>query len=437
MKETPHFPAVPAMLKTGTLILTLTLATGCLSHPCDGTECKKTLGFTESPAVRDSAFRKNNPSQAARFKVYVENSGSMNGYVRGNTTFKTALHQLIGQVKADVLEDGKSLSLNYINTEIVPKNETFQQFTRNMSPQTFQAAPGNWVNTDLIEMITKVVDGTKRNELSMFVSDCVFSPQPGDDINKVLGTQRTDMKNLLKNKAKENESFGVLVYRLVSDFHGNYFTKTDAPVPVEGERPYFVWFFGDESILGNVRKSIDGIMSDGKADYVVGVPGYEYVPYMTIKSAHAYHYLNAESGADSLFTFTFKADLSRLPLTDAYLTDKGNYTCGTDKYYIKRIKPTSSQDPKNAGYDYEFTVSLPRGRAYFEIADNTEVVVSLNSMLRGIPDWVTRYDDPTGDDYNDGYNPERLRTFGLKSLIEGIADYYGNKAYVSFKILIN
>ena len=63
--------------------------------------------------------------------------------------------------------------------------------------------------------------------------------------------------------------------------------------------------------------------------------------------------------------------------------------------------------------------------------------VSLKSMFDDMPNWITKYNDPLGNDYNNGYDSKKLRTFGLKSLFEGIADYYKNPYYATFKIQIN
>ncbi len=162
-------------------------------------------------------------------------------------------------------------------------------------------------------------------------------------------------------------------------------------------------------------------------------PDINYLPYKTIKSDHAYHYLSAKTKSDSLYTFSFIADMSKLPLTKEYLLDKGNYKLDKDKYYIKKIEEYS--DPKNSIYNYKYTICIRGGKNSF--VTPTLVEVSLKSMLENMPKWVTQYDDPLGNDYNNGYDSKKLRTFGLNSLIEGIADYYKNPDYVTFKIKIN
>ncbi len=277
--------AVSATFLIGILLMTPIL--NSCSGTCDGKKCKSVLGFNENekPSVRDSLFNANNPSMAKKFKVYIESSASMDGYVTGNTGFKTTLHRLIGQVVTDVLENDNSVSLNYVNSKIFSRRETLEQFTQNLSASSFDtysslSVGGDRANSDIIDVISQVVKKTSGSEVSMFISDCVYSPEASADIDKALQKQQTDMLILLKNKVKNQEvaDFSVLVYRLTSDFHGRYYTKTNGQIICNGDRPYFVWFFGKESILANVSESISKIMSDNKAEYIVGIPGYKLSP---------------------------------------------------------------------------------------------------------------------------------------------------------------
>lgn len=435
MKKKGHIYApIVGVIITSLLGISLATNSGTNSF-CDGIKCKQSLGLEGKTSERDSIFQVNNPSHANNFNVYVESSASMDGYVTGNTKFKTTLHRLIGQVIADVLVDDNHVNLNYITTEITKKESNPKVFTQSLSPTSFSGAKGDRANSDIIEIISSVVKSTSKGDVSMFVSDCVYSPEPSADIDKALKKQQTDMLNILKNKAKKDSSFGVLLYRITSDFHGIYYTKTNAHINCNGERPYFIWLFGDESILANVHESISKIMKEEKADYIVGIPGYKYLPYKTIKSDHAYHYLSAKSREDSIFTFSFYADMRPLPLTSDYIVNKANYEYGKNKYYIKKIETVTQSDGKADGYNYRFTVAI-RGGKNAKITP-TIVDISLNSMLKEIPNWVVKYDDPIGEDYDRGYDPNKLRTFGLKSLVEGVLDFYKEPSYVSFKIQIN
>ena len=435
INRTKIYSAISAVLLFGIVVMMLMFNNCGKSSSCDGKKCKVVLGLNPKvkPSERDSIFTVNNPEKATKFNVFIESSLSMDGYVNGYTKFKTTLHRVIGQVIADVLDSDTAFDLNYINSSILKQKGSPKHFIDSLSPRSFSNAGGDRKNSDIIDVISQVVKSTSPGEVSMFVSDCVYSPESSEDIHKALAKLQTDMLNILKNKSKSDSAFGVLLYGILSDFHGVYYTKTNAHINCNGNRPYYVWFMGDVGILASVAESISKIMSDDKAQYIIGIPEYSYLPYKTIKSSHSYHYMNAKTNTDSLFTFSFVADMSYLPLSADYLLDKQNYECAKNKYFIKKIEPY--MDPKSRGYNYKYTVSVRGGKNSF--VTPTLVEISLKSMLRNVPQWVIKYDDPKGNDYNNGYDPSKLKTFGLRSLVEGIADYYKSPDYVTFKIKIN
>lgn len=415
-------------------------------HSCNG-ECKEQLGIKgkEKTSERDSLFRAENPETADRFNVYVECSYSMNAYVNGRTDFKTKLHTIISDVTANVLEDGKKVSYNYIVSDTIVRQQVKRpyDFTGKMSPESFfQTFPGDNTprqHSDIIEIIRKVVDSTSGNGISMFVSDCVYSPEGNDDIDKALEIQQTEMRNILKKKCKGDKSFGVLLYRLESDFHGEYYLKNDQSITINGKRPYFVWFFGKESILAKVQQSLKGRMGTNQS--VAGLPGYKYVPYKTCGNDHEYHYLNKKATKkikDKLyFSFSLYADLGRLPLTKDYITNTANYicNCGQD-VFIEKIEPNTKTKGPESAYNYKYTVCI---RGNKDGISPCIVEISLKNMLSDSQKykWITDYNDPTGDDYKNGYEPTKLRTFGIKSLADGIIDIYKEANYATFKIKIN
>lgn len=432
-KAKKHLLIIGALIGIIAMISILSTCNGASN--CDGKKCKATLGFKDKEKLseRDSIFRAENPLTASKFKVFVENSASMDGYVNGDTQFKEALHRLIGQVFADVLKNDTSLSLNYINSEIIEQKCTREEFTKILSPGSFSNAGGDRANSDIIEVVSKVVKETAKGEVSMFVSDCVYSPESSGNIHKMLKKQQTDMLNILKNKAKNDAKFGALLYRMISDFRGLYYTKTNDKIVCDGKRPYFVWFFGDESILANVYESISTIVNDYEAKSLIGIPTYSYLPYKTLKSDHSFHYVKAKTKSNSLYTFSFVADLSYLPLSKKYILDTNNYKCEKERYFIKNIEEYS--DPRNTGYNFKYTVCIKGRKNSFVVP--ALIQISLKSILPNIPKWVDAYNDPYGIDYDHGYTSTKLRTFGLKSLVDGLAEFYDSPNYVTFKIQIN
>ncbi len=411
------------------------IALGSCSHSCDGISCRSAVGLSkeENLKARNTRFSKENPSEAVKLNVFVESSASMDGYVNGNTRFKTLLHRLIGQLTADVMADEDSISLNYVNSKILNHNVSVKEFTGDLSAAAFRNAGGDRGNSNIIDVVEQAVRSTDKGTISMLLTDCVYSPQSGDDIDKALQKQQTDMLNVLKRKFKKgDETFGVLLYRMSSDFNGVYYTKTNQPIQYQGERPYFVWIFGDESLLASVYSSTASIMAEQNADCLVGIPGYKYLPYKTEGSDHPYHYMNAKANSESAFTFTFVADMNYLPLPESYILNPSNYTCGkhTKIKKIERYKPKQGKK-QDTSYNYKYTVSVSGGRNA-EVTPMT-VEIAMKSMTRTQPEWITTYDDPKGTDFTRGQT-----TFGLKSLADGVCDFYSKYPdYVTFKIKIN
>src|SRR5690554_1127309 len=90
---------------------------------------------TDGIVVVDTA--KNVPFHT-KVNLYIENSGSMNGYVNGNTTFKNALGDLLVYLKYEFGE--QNIRLHFINDTIHPI--TFErditQFAASLSPETMR-----------------------------------------------------------------------------------------------------------------------------------------------------------------------------------------------------------------------------------------------------------------------------------------------------------
>lgn len=67
---------------------------------------------------------------APKIKVFVENSGSMDGYVKGATDFENAVYSYLSDVqhadlgtRIDSLATKNILVLNYINSEVLQQNQ--------------------------------------------------------------------------------------------------------------------------------------------------------------------------------------------------------------------------------------------------------------------------------------------------------------------------
>ena len=99
---------------------------------------------TDGTAVVDTA--KKVPFHT-KLNLYIENSGSMNGYVNGNTTFKNALGDLLVYLKYEFGE--QNIHLHFINDTIHPIefDRDITQFAASLTPETMRV--GNTASSDL------------------------------------------------------------------------------------------------------------------------------------------------------------------------------------------------------------------------------------------------------------------------------------------------
>ena len=68
--------------------------------------------------------------------VYIENSGSMDGYVKGVTEFEQAVYNYLTDIKISQFSD--SLNLFYINSDIIPQGSDISDFIKNLNQQLLE-----------------------------------------------------------------------------------------------------------------------------------------------------------------------------------------------------------------------------------------------------------------------------------------------------------
>lgn len=93
-------------------------------------------------------------------KVYVENSGSMDGYVKGATDFENAVYSYLSDVqhvdlgaKIDSLSAKNILVLNYINSEILQQKPDVRAFIEALEPADFKMKGGKRGTSDMSNIL--------------------------------------------------------------------------------------------------------------------------------------------------------------------------------------------------------------------------------------------------------------------------------------------
>ena len=103
-----------------------------------------------------------------KLKVFIENSGSMDGYMCPGSELKDAVYSYASSLSsyADTTE------LNYINSRIIPYRYDMRRFIKDLDPYHFHVAGGNTSNSDISAMFESILNQTDDHTVSIFVSDC-------------------------------------------------------------------------------------------------------------------------------------------------------------------------------------------------------------------------------------------------------------------------
>jgi hypothetical protein len=196
--------------------------------------------------------------------MLIENSLSMNGYVNGSTRFRNSIYGLLLDMKSDSAFN--KINAKYIN-KIVDSIETFtiedgdareriSHFVeRYLSVSGFAMAckkpKANCGETKIEAVIDSALKIQNDSTISVLVSDFIFSPKNKDNIKVSLESQQISITDAFKEK----KNMHIAIYRLTSEFKGNYYDLNDRYRYGQMERPYFIWFLGSEPQLKRISEA--------------------------------------------------------------------------------------------------------------------------------------------------------------------------------------
>ena len=105
--------------------------------------------------------------------VYIENSGSMDGYVKGQTEFEHIVYNYLVDLKQ--IRIAKELNLYYINSQILPQQDDINDFIEKLEPSSFKAKGGNRGASDIALMVKDILSEMNDSIVSIFISDSLVS----------------------------------------------------------------------------------------------------------------------------------------------------------------------------------------------------------------------------------------------------------------------
>ncbi len=364
--------------------------------------------------------------------VYIENSGSMDGYVQGGVTeFEDAIHNYLVDIKLSQITD--SLNLFYINSEIISQGSDISAFIKDLTPASFKAKGGNRGSTDIADVFKSVLSETDENDISIMVTDGIFSPGRGVDADPYIVGQQTEIKNMMGNYLNRYPNTALLIYQLSSRFNGIYYNREDYKTTINTQRPYYMWVVGDIKHLNNLRSKVpDSKFKGGGVQNLFSITsGNQKVDY-AVKMGSGNFSLDKKSpkntivnlrkdtkGKQNKVRFSVNANLSGFLLDDAYLLDDSNYEMNNNNYTLNIKKAPSN----NHGYTHLFDLS----------SDNVHKGKLSIKLKSHIPQWVEDINDDDGSEHVEG------KTYGIKHQVHGVyeAFTFTDNSYTEIIININ
>lgn len=406
-------------MKATMFCLSILLLVGCGGRSKDDSKQTKS-------SAKPNATLKEKPT----INVYIENSCSMDGYVKGVTEFEQTIYNYLSDIKISGITD--NLNLLYINSDAIPYASTVDadviaDFIKKLEPNTFKQRGGNRGFSDIANVIKTILAETESNKIAILVTDGIFSPGKGKDATEYFAIQQIGIKNTMAEHLKKHPNTAVIVYQLYSNFNGIYYNNIDTKIRINEQRPYYIWIMGDAQQLAKLRSEVpeSKFNGNGVANMFSIVAGNQKIDYAVKANSGDFSKSrnNPKTEIEDLskdrrtgkVRFAVNANFTNLLLDDNYLANSGNYKVENYKLAVKK-----NDNQSKYTHSLNFTADKVR---------NGELSVKLKTT---IPAWVEAAND------DDGTKAAAGKTYGIKYQINGIYKAFTNKTdyYTEIKIRI-
>lgn len=353
---------------------------------------------------------------------YFENSLSMDGYIT-NADLKSSLYDILTNTKKIT----NTITRNYINEKVINISLDNQAFSTGLTQSNFKKLGGNRGHSDIAEVIKKVLSKTNKKNMSVLISDFVFSPPVKTNAKDYLNIQQTAIKDAIQDKLI-NQNLALAIFKMNALFDGKYYSyKFPTGKVISCMRPYFIWFIGMED---QVNKILDNQIVDRTSNKFLNVvtfynskntkiPDYKITTKVKgdFKPKDIHSLYNAISEHKE-FSFNVAVNFGNCIKGLEYFNNNSIYT--SDNYFIS-VRGLNQKEKKQIGLSsYTHILTLKTTRLQTE-----KLVVKVANRL---PAWVLT--SSSTDDQDIIIDKiEQSKTFGLNNLITGVwqgFNYYPN-----------
>lgn len=328
--------------------------------------------------------------------VYLENSGSMNGYMCNGSNLKDAVYDYVSDLKKNT----NTCNLFYINSQIIPCEVSLDDYIKNLTPSSFAQAGGNLKDTDLRRIFKLIMNKHEANTVSVFVSDCILDiPQSATDF---FGNCQVSVKNTFNEAIAKHPNLGVEIVKLRSKFDGYWYCGKNKQKLDGIKRPYYVWIIGDKHILAMLNEKVPVAKIIGGIDDYCAYSTSQPIPFDIDKKRYAVNHsdkINVEVLADL-----------RPSLQEESLLENIYQYSPENPVQIKVLSVRSISKP-DSKFSHVINLELS--------SPQTLKAASISLNYPEMAQWVKLSNDSTGI-----YENSIDKTTGIQYLIQGVADAY-------------
>lgn len=346
-------------------------------------------------------------------KVFLENSGSMDGYMCDGSQLKDAVYDYV----SDLSRASDTTFLYFINSNIIPYKGSLQAYIKDMTPATFHSAGGNTSNTDIGDLIDKVLSTVNDTTISVFISDCILD-LPSKNAKDFFNNCEITIKQHIIDTQKKIPDLGVEIIQLTSKFSGKFFSPNgDVELLTDVKRPYYIWIFGPKNYMAEFNADALKTLKQSKYNFK-GMISFSNESDTQYEVSNRSFTSQIVRPSNNEYLMAMKVNLSSTLQPEDIICNKHNYRFINSTLEIEEIKPIDSKGPSN------FTHVI-----YFKMPEKTNILqdrLTFNSPDQ-LPSWVSQSNDEEGVDINSNLD----KTTGIEYLIQGVADAYKNEKILS------
>lgn len=390
--------------------------------------------------------------------VYIENSGSMDGYVNGNTEFKGAIRDLLVLLKHYYSGSGK-IKVYFINGRIreTDTKADLATFAQHINAQ-WSVKDEDRSSSNLNNVFKQILDKTDRKTISILFSDCIYSIK-GKDAEELLSDEKSLTKDAFLSRWRvDSLGLATTIVKMMSKFSGTYYDKNNVKTTLTGQkRPYYICVISSKNVIDDFnskipleKRKIEGfdnkyIMSSGATDnlyYSILLSSYNEGRFKPQRSRSSNDYIHGikdiklNKQSEPPFTFAVAIDMKNVAAEEDYLLNSENYILSDNNFAVKEIVKVE-KNKINASDWVKISKGDPTHVIVLE-ATGTALADITIALKKQVPQWIEQTN--IIDDSNILKNIDK--TFGIKYLIDGIAEAYetlypNDKNYFEIEIKIN